>query len=122
MADNILLSDRTFLWPITGCLPFYGSEAAQQDNWRNSKGSSLGVGSRTNSDDLDGMRSIPQLLRTRNSGAAGTVLPELGALLGRGSFGKVYKGECWRSGRNLLPCSLAALSADAASPAAVFDL
>ena len=65
----------------------------QQDTWRNSKGSSLGVGSRTNSDDLDGMRSIPQLLRTRISGAAGTVLPELGALLGRGSFGKVYKGE-----------------------------
>ncbi len=39
------------------------------------------------------MRTIPQLLRTRNSGAVGTTLPELGALLGRGSFGKVYKGE-----------------------------
>ncbi len=38
------------------------------------------------------MRTIPQLLRTRNSGAVGTTLPELGALLGRGSFGKVYKG------------------------------
>ena len=49
------------------------------------------------------MRSIPLLLRTRNSGAAGTTLPELGALLGRGSFGKVYKGEC--------PCSDLQLSA-----------
>ena len=50
------------------------------------------MGSRTSSSDLDNMRGIPQLLRTRMSGAVGTQLPELGALLGRGSFGKVYKG------------------------------
>ena len=67
-------------------------DAAWQDTWRGSKGSSLGIGSRTSSEDLDSMRSIPQLLRTRGSGAAGAALPELGALLGRGSFGKVYKG------------------------------
>ena len=34
----------------------------------------------------------PQLLRTRSLDAAGANLPQLGALLGRGSYGKVYKG------------------------------
>ena len=75
------------------CVLSSKSYTAQQDTWRGSKGSSLGVGSRTNSEDLDSMRGIPQLLRTRNSGAVGATLPELGALLGRGSFGKVYKGQ-----------------------------
>lgn len=56
-------------------------------------GGSLGMRSRTTSSDLDNMRGIPQLLRTRLFGQPGTALPELGALLGRGSFGKVYKGE-----------------------------
>ena len=41
---------------------------------------------------LDDTHGIPQLLRTRSLGAAGADLPQLGALLGRGSYGKVYKG------------------------------
>ena len=57
-----------------------------------SKGSSLGMASRTSSSDLDKMHGIPLLLRSRASGAGTSSLPELGALLGRGSFGKVYKG------------------------------
>ena len=70
--------------------------AAQLDNWRDSpmgsKGSSLGMASRTSSSDLDKMHGIPLLLRSRASGAGTASLPKLGALLGRGSFGKVYKG------------------------------
>ena len=69
----------------------------QHDGWRSSlgsKGSAMGMGSRTSSSDMDNMRSIPMMLRSRISGAVGTQLPELGALLGRGSFGKVYKGAC----------------------------
>lgn len=56
-------------------------------------GMGMGMGSRTSSSDIDNMRSIPMMLRSRISGAVGTQLPELGALLGRGSFGKVYKGD-----------------------------
>ena len=72
------------------------STAVQLDNWRDSpmgsKGSSLGMASRASSSDLDKMHGIPLLLRSRASGAGMSSLPELGALLGRGSFGKVYKG------------------------------
>ena len=68
----------------------------QLANWRDSplgsKGSSLGMASRTSSSDLDKMHGIPLLLRSRASGAGTSSLPELGALLGKGSFGKVYKG------------------------------
>ena len=42
---------------------------------------------------LDDTHGILQLLRTRSQGAAGAELPQLGALLGRGSYGKVYKGK-----------------------------
>jgi hypothetical protein len=42
---------------------------------------------------MECMRSIPQLLKMRSvSGMVKEALPELGAVLGRGSFGKVYKG------------------------------
>ncbi len=41
---------------------------------------------------LNKTHGIPQLLRTRSLDAAGDDLPQLGALLGRGSYGKVYKG------------------------------
>ena len=41
---------------------------------------------------LDRTQGIPQLLRTRSLDAAGDDLPQLGALLGRGSYGRVYKG------------------------------
>ncbi|CAL5221171.1 g3314 [Coccomyxa viridis] len=94
-ASHAVHPDRSVLPPkspsTVDSVPLIGSA----DTWRGSKGSSLGIGSRTNSEDLDNMRTIPQLLRTRNSGAVGTTLPELGALLGRGSFGKVYKGR-WK--------------------------
>ena len=42
---------------------------------------------------LDDTHGIPQLLRTRSQNTTGAELPQLGALLGRGSYGKVYKGK-----------------------------
>ena len=42
---------------------------------------------------LDKTQKIPQLLRRRSLGVAGADLPQLGALLGRGAYGKVYKGD-----------------------------
>ena len=52
----------------------------------------LGCSSRTNSL-TDAVMSLPDVLRSRSAQLVGSL--ELGAPLGRGSYGTVYKGALW---------------------------
>lgn len=57
-------------------------------------GSAGGSGtSRSRSDNLDALLGMAEKLRSRSATATQECLPELGAVLGRSSFGKVYKGR-----------------------------
>lgn len=71
---------------------------AAQTSWKsgsaaNSRADTRGSGSsRARSDNLDNLLNMAEKLRNRGINATQDCLPELGAILGRGSFGKVYKG------------------------------
>ncbi|BDA43697.1 Mitogen-activated protein kinase kinase kinase 11 [Coccomyxa sp. Obi] len=71
-------------------------------SWKagNTRGSTAGSGrgsgtGSTKSENLDALLGLAEKLRARSSSATQESLPELGAVLGRGSFGKVYKGR-WK--------------------------
>ncbi len=74
-------------------------ESAVQSSWKtgNTQGSAGGSGrvsgtGSAKSDNVDSLLGLAEKLRARSSNSTQGCLPELGAILGRGSFGKVYKG------------------------------
>lgn len=77
----------------------WSKQSSGDDSWKQKQSAMIGSANwsrcsttlGTKSGGLDSMHSIPQILRMR-SGQSTEGLPELGAVLGRGSFGKVYKG------------------------------
>ncbi|KAK9915364.1 hypothetical protein WJX75_008098 [Coccomyxa subellipsoidea] len=91
--------------PVTDTPSAFGlSDPAPMDDytsWKsgsaaNSRADTRGSGSsRARSDNLDNLLNMAEKLRNRGINATQDCLPELGAILGRGSFGKVYKGR-WK--------------------------
>lgn len=72
---------------------------AAQSSWKtgNTQGSAAGSGrvsgtGSAKSENMDTLLGLAEKLRARSSNSTQDCLPELGAVLGRGSFGKVYKG------------------------------
>ena len=68
------------------------SDAMQGNGWKGEHCLTV-LPSLRSSGSLDDMHGILQLLRTRSQDTTEAELPQLGALLGRGSYGKVYKGK-----------------------------